>query len=122
MICDIYRSEQEAKRLLLWPIIPALHPFPLEACQNPGKLKAPAAHYDSVTRVYEETQRGFPAVLPLEPSLNDLFFGRRRPTYPSSHDQVITRLISMAMAAIHTVLNRGGGAVSHYGLDEHAAT
>ncbi|KAK2828274.1 hypothetical protein Q5P01_019308 [Channa striata] len=42
--------------------------------ENLVKLKSLIAHYDPFTRVHGETEHGFPAIPPLEPSLASILF------------------------------------------------
>ncbi|KAK2858585.1 hypothetical protein Q5P01_003205 [Channa striata] len=73
-----------------------------EAQQNPVKLKLPVTRYHADRRVHGETEHGFPAIPPLEPSLASVllheatFFSRSHPVPPSPRDQVTTCLTDCA--------------------------
>ena len=99
---DIYGSEPALRRPPVWPRVTELQPFTEAAFSEPGKLKAPVVRYQPFTRVQGLSESGFPGVPRLEESLATIllpkavFFGRRKPTPPSAHDQVLSRLTDRA--------------------------
>ncbi|XP_033980402.1 uncharacterized protein LOC117477766 [Trematomus bernacchii] len=94
----VFSQAQRVRSDPIWPRFPPIRKYQEGAAANPRTLRAPVSTYAPLARVEGFTDKGFPTVPPLEPSLTT-FFGvkqastvaGRRPMLTASRDQFVAR-------------------------------